>query len=136
MTLKEDPATLRSLLLSARMFDYLAMKNLYAAEWSKYFRQLKENPSPDLVSVYLEIEMATQEHSMLADLMDTISGLPEIYREAWLTESASYRLGTALARWDAGCRYWLEMQARIHEREPGESRQSTFLCCSLERRLR
>ncbi len=123
LKLKGDPATLQSLLLSARMFDYLAMKNLYAVEWSRYFRLLQENPAPELVTVYVEITMATQDHGMLADLMDTITGLRERYREAWLTESTSYRLGTALARWDAECQHWRSMQARIHEmldgRKPG-----------------
>ena len=124
LKLKGDPATLQSFLLSARMFDYLAMKNLYAVEWARYFRLLKENPSPDLVEVYVAITMATQDHGMLADLMDAITGLRESYREAWLTESTSYRLGTALARWDAECQQWREMQARIHEmldaRKPGD----------------
>ncbi len=123
LKLKGDPATLRSLLLSARMFDYLAMKNLYAVEWARYFRLLQENPDPELVTVYVEITMATQDHGMLADLMDAITGLRESYREAWLTESTSYRLGTALARWDSECQGWREMQARIHEmldaRKPG-----------------
>jgi hexosaminidase len=121
---KGDPATLRSLLLGARMFDYLAMKNIYAVEWSKYFRQLRENPTPELVSLLVNIQIATQDHGMLADLMDAITGLRESYREAWLEESVSYRLGTALARWDAECEYWRAMQARIpevlRERKPGD----------------
>ena len=110
-----DPATLKCLLLAARMFDYLAMKNLYAVEWSGYFRELKQNPSPELIDLYLGIQIATQDHGMLADLMDAITGLRERYREAWLEESTSYRLGTALARWDAECEYWRAMQARVPE---------------------
>ena len=124
LRIKGDPATLKSLLLSARMFDYLAMKNIYAVEWSKYFRQLQENPAPELVSLFVNIQIATQDHSMLADLMDTITELRESYREAWLEESTSYRLGTALARWDAECEYWREMQARVpgvlRARKPGD----------------
>jgi hypothetical protein len=49
---------------------------------------------------------------MLADLMDTITGLREQYRAAWLEESTSYRLGSALARWDAECEFWRAMQVR------------------------
>ena len=115
LRIKGDASTLRSLLIAARMFDYLAMKNLYAVEWQKYFRQLRENPTPDLVSLYVNIEIAAEDHGMLADLMDTISGLRESYREAWLEESTSYRLGTALARWDAECEYWREVQAHVPE---------------------
>ncbi len=100
-----DPASLRSLLLAARMFDYLGMKNLYAVEWAEYFRQLKENPDPELVNLYLSRQIAAQDHGMLADLMDAITELRDEYREAWLEESTPYRLGTALARWDAECEY-------------------------------
>ncbi len=125
LRLKGDPATLGSLLLGARMFDYLAMKNLYAVEWARYFRLLKENPDPDLVSVYVTHQMTAQNHGMLGDLMDAVTELRESYREAWLAESTGYRLGTALARWDAECQYWREMQARIPEvlraRKKGEA---------------
>ena len=106
------------------MFDYLAMKNLYALEWSRYFQLLKENPAPELVEIYVEIGMVTQDHSMLADLMDAVTGLRESYREAWLAESTPYRLGTALARWDAECQSWREMQTRLKQmldtRKPGD----------------
>jgi hypothetical protein len=110
---KGAPDTLRSLLLAARTFDYLGMKNLYAIEWAGYFRKLKANPDPELASFYLNSQIAAQDHGMLADLMDAISGLREQYRQAWLEESTSYRLGTALARWDAECEYWRAMQTRI-----------------------
>src|ERR1035437_10028988 len=96
-----NTVTLKSLLLGARMFDYLGMKNLYVVEWSKYFQQLKANPSPQLISLYLNIQISSQDHDMLSDLIDAITGLKEEYREAWLEESTSYRLGSALARWDA-----------------------------------
>ncbi len=115
LQLKGDPASLGSLLLGARMFDYLAMKNLYAVEWAGYFRLLGEKPAEDLVSVYVHIQMSTQNHSMLADLMDAVTGLRESYREAWLAESTTYRLGTAVGRWDAEYQNWREMQTRINE---------------------
>jgi hexosaminidase len=113
MNMQGDPASLQSLVLAARMFDYLGMKNLYATEWAEYFRKLKTNPEPELVSFYLSTQMASQDHGMLADLMDLITELRDDYRETWLVESTPYRLGTALARWDAEAEYWRSMQARI-----------------------
>ncbi len=110
-----DPVTLKSLLLAARMFDYLGMKNLYAIEWSDYFQQLKENPDPELASLYLNTQIAGQDHGMLADLMDLITELRDEYRDAWLQESTTYRLGTALARWDAEAEYWRAMQVRVSQ---------------------
>jgi hypothetical protein len=111
LRLAPDP-TLPSLLLAARMFDYLGMKSLYAVAWADYFRQLRSKPDPDIASLYLAAQIAGQDHGMLADLMDTITGLREQYRAAWLEESTSYRLGTALARWDAECEFWRAMQGR------------------------
>lgn len=115
LSMNGDAVTLKSLLLGARMFDYLGMKSLYAVEWSRYFRQLKDNPRPELVRLYLDSQIAAQNHGMLADLLDAITELREEYREAWLEESTPYRLGTALARWDAECEHWRAMQARVPE---------------------
>ncbi len=89
--------------------------SLYAVEWAGYFRELKANPDPKLVTLYIGIQMNAQDHGMLADLMDTISGLREPYREAWLAESEPYRLGTALARWDAECQFWRATWGRVNE---------------------
>jgi hypothetical protein len=123
---KGDAATLQSLLLAARMFDYVTMKNLFVIEWARYFRELKENPSQELVSLYINIQITAQDHGMLTDLMDTVSGLKERYRQAWLIESTPYRLGTALARWDAECEYWRAMQARIPEVLRGRKKDEPF----------
>ncbi|MGO8675047.1 MAG: beta-N-acetylhexosaminidase [Limisphaerales bacterium] len=108
----EEP-TLPTLLLAARMFDYLGMKNLYAVEWAGYFRELKANPDPKLVDLYIGNQMNAQDHGMLADLVDAVSGLREPYRQAWLAESTPYRLGSALARWDAETEFWRVTWARV-----------------------
>jgi len=113
-TAPEEP-TLNSLVVAARLFDYLGMKSLYAVEWSGYFRELKKNPDPELVSLYIDNQMNAQDHGMLADLTDAASGLREQYREAWLEESTPYRLGTALARWDAETQYWLSTWRNLKE---------------------
>jgi hypothetical protein len=111
-TLPGEP-TLPTLLLAARLFDYLGMKSLYAVEWAGYFRQLKANPDAALVDLYIGNQMNAQDHGMLADLVDAVSGLREPYREAWLAESTPYRLGSALARWDAETQFWRGTWARV-----------------------
>lgn len=126
LRMQGDPVSLQSLLLGARMFDYLGMKSLYATEWADYFRILKNNPDPELVRLYLNTQMASQDHGMLADLMDLITELREQYREAWLQESTSYRLGTALARWDAECEYWRAMQVRVPQVVRGYKKGDPF----------
>ena len=113
MRLAPGDPTLKSLLLASRLFDYLGMKSLYVVEWAGYFRQLKENPDPKLVTLFIGIQINAQDHGMLADLRETISGLKEAYREAWLEEATPYRLPSALARWDAEWDYWQAVQRRV-----------------------
>jgi len=109
MRLSSDP-TLKSLLLAARLFDYLGMKSLYALEWAEYFRQLKENPKKELVQLYMGNQMNSTTYGMLTDLREMISELREQYREAWLDEATPFRLQSALYRWDAEWNYWTAMQ--------------------------
>ncbi len=109
-----DP-TLNSLMMAARLFDYLGMKSLYAVEWAGYFRLLQEKPEPQLVQLYIGQQMNATDHGMLADLVDAITGMREPYREAWLEESTPYRLETALARWDAESRFWFDTWERVHQ---------------------
>jgi len=110
----EEP-TLQPLLLAARLFDYLGMKSLYAVEWAGYFRDLKANPESKLVDLYIGNQMNAQDHGMLADLVDAVSGLREPYRQAWLAESTPYRLGSALARWDAELGFWRATWGRVDQ---------------------
>jgi hexosaminidase len=107
-----DP-TLNSLVLAARLFDYLGMKSLYAVEWAGYFRELKTNPNPELVTLYIGIQMNAQDHGMLADLREAISGLKEPYRLAWLEEATFYRLPSALMRFDAEWLFWRDVQQGV-----------------------
>jgi hypothetical protein len=114
MRISSDP-TLKSLLLAARLFDYLGMKSLYAVEWADYFRQLKENPSKELVQLYIGNQMNSTTYGMLTDLREMISELREQYREAWLDEATPFRLQSALYRWDAEWNYWTAMQRLLRE---------------------
>ena len=114
MRISPDP-TLKSLLLAARLFDYLGMKSLYAVEWADYFRQLKENPNKELVPLYIGNQMNSTTYGMLTDLREMISELREQYREAWLEEATPFRLQSALYRWDAEADFWLATWHRVNE---------------------
>jgi hypothetical protein len=110
-----DP-TLNSLVLAARLFDYLGMKCLYSVEWAGYFRQLQANPDPKLMTLYIGIQMNAQDHGMLADLREAISGLKDAYRLVWLEEATPYRLPSALMRFDAEWFYWQAVQQNVVDR--------------------
>jgi hypothetical protein len=121
-----DP-TLNSLVLAARLFDYLGMKCLYAVEWADYFRQLQATPDPKLEDLYIGNQMNAQDHGMLADLREAISGLKEPYREAWLEEATPYRLPSALMRFDAEWFYWQAVQQALAEKVlHGRSKSEPF----------
>ena len=109
LRLSSDP-TLKSLLLAARLFDYLGMKSLYAVEWADYFRQLRDNPKEELVQLYIGNQMNSTTYGMLTDLREMISELREQYREAWIDEATPFRLQSALYRWDAEWNYWTSVQ--------------------------
>jgi hypothetical protein len=124
MRVSSDPS-LHSLVVSARLFDYLGMKCLYAAEWADYFRQLKENPKKELMTLYIGNQMNSTTYGMLTDLREMISELREQYREAWLSEATPFRLQSALYRWDAEWDYWtavqrLVVQKVLHSWKEGE----------------
>ncbi len=124
MRVRPDPL-LTSLLVSARQFDYLGMKSLYAVEWAEYFRQLKENPTKELVQLYIGNQMNSTTYGMLTDLREMISELHGQYREAWLDEATPFRLQNALYRWDAEWTYWTDVQRLLidkvlHGWKPGE----------------
>ncbi|MEY2427714.1 MAG: hexosaminidase [Verrucomicrobiota bacterium] len=110
---KSSDPTLGSFLLAARMFDYLGMKSLYAVEWADYFRQLKENPKKELVTLYIGNQMNSTTYGMLTDLREMISELREEYRAAWLDEATPFRLQSALYRWDAEWNYWTAVQRLV-----------------------
>jgi len=112
-----DPATLQSFIVGARMLDYVGMKNLYAVEIAGFFKELGPTPKATDMWPVLGAEIATQDHSRVADLMDTITEMREAYREAWLAEYTTYRLGTALGRWDAEYEYWRRFQKNVSEVE-------------------
>lgn len=107
--------SLPSLQLAAGMLDYLGMKHLYALDLADYFRRAGPKPDSKQMWLFLELETSFQDHSHIADLMDSITSLKDDYAQAWKQEWTMYRYGTALGRWDAEYEYWRKLQANIEE---------------------
>ncbi len=107
--------TLPSLQLAAGMLDYLGMKYLYAIEIADYFRRAGPKPSEKELWLCLHLETGSQSHGRIMDLMDSITSLKADYEQAWNQEWTSYRLGSALGRWDAEYEYWRGLRERIEE---------------------
>lgn len=105
--------TATSLLLAARMLDYVGMKYLYAVEIAANFDALPAKPSKDDVQYLLKREGAARNHSRVGDMIDLSGELQTQYRDEWLRQYKPYRLATAVARWDAEQQSWIRFQQNI-----------------------
>lgn len=101
-----------SLLLAARMLDYTGLKFIYATEIAGLFESLSAHPTAADVR-YVKREAAARNHSRVDDLLDLSGELEQQYRAEWLKQNKSYRLQTALVRWQAEELYWRHLQASI-----------------------
>jgi hypothetical protein len=113
LALGADPTTLNSLLFGARLLDFAGWKFLTALEIAERWQQLGPRPTGDQWWNDFESDNVYQSHSRLADMMDTITELREVFRSLWLAEYTPYRLASALGRFDAEYEYWRQIQARF-----------------------
>ncbi|HWB87491.1 MAG TPA: family 20 glycosylhydrolase [Bryobacteraceae bacterium] len=109
------PDSLSSFLLGARLLDYAGMKFLYAVEIADNYSKLTPSESSADLSFWLGREATDRNHSRIDDLMDLIKELRDLYQTQWEAEYTTYRLGTALGRFDAEFEYWRRFQANIWE---------------------
>lgn len=100
------------LFLTARLMDYAGLKFLYSLEISQKWNSLGSHPLKAQLNGFVA-ETAAQQHGKVTDLMDIISDLQPQYRKAWLGQYSSYRLESALGRWNAEYEYWRRLQAKI-----------------------
>jgi hypothetical protein len=114
-TVTRDPESLSSLLFGARLLDYAGMKFLYAAEIAAIFDKLGPTATRADLSFWLGRQAGDRNHSRVGDLMDLITELRDMYRVQWNAEYTSYRLGSAIGRFDAEYEYWRRFQARLWE---------------------
>ncbi len=112
---KEDPESLSSFLVGARLLDYAGMKFLYAVEIADFYAKLDSSSSRADISFWLGTEASARNHSRIADLMDFITELRGLYKTQWQAQYTDYRLGSALGRFDAEYEYWRAFQARLWE---------------------
>jgi hypothetical protein len=112
---EQFPDSMPEFQFGARLMDYAGMKFLYAAEIAANYEKLGPASSGADLSFWLGRQADNRNHSRVGDLMDIITELREIYRGLWLKEYTSYRLGSALGRFDAEFEYWRRFQARLWE---------------------
>jgi hypothetical protein len=110
-----NPATphLESFLAGAQTIDLAGLKFLSADEIAVAWKALPEKPTRRQLMDVLEQGISNETHSRCMDMMDGLTETRETYRSAWLQQYSSYRLGTALGRWDAEYEFWRRAQSNF-----------------------
>lgn len=106
-----DPATLNSLLFGSRVLDYAGMRGIYALELADLWERQKKASGRDAELWGLLSSGFSRTHGRVGDIMDSLSLLVPDYRNNWLAEYTTYRMETALLRWNMEYRFWWRAQA-------------------------
>ena len=108
-----DTTSLFAMYTGARMLDYVALKYIYAAEISDFWKQLDKNPGAKNFKALVHHETRARYHSRTSDMLDAIIETKELFQKAWLNEYTPFRLGIALGKYDMEFQFWLKFQRRL-----------------------
>lgn len=107
-----DSITLFAMLTGARELDMLTMRYLFAGRISDIHEKYQEKR--DLVEFRRVLAEATAFFSSLTvDMFDVIVETKEMFREAWLNEYTTYRLGIPMSKFDRELDFWFGVQNRL-----------------------
>ena len=110
-----DSSFIRTMLFNSRLLNYTATRFIWARtivdRWNWIYSQdpgtKKDNLRP------YDLNYST--HGMTVDMLDFCTELKEEYREAWLAENMTYRMGTILGRFDTEYLIWRDMYTKIRD---------------------
>jgi hypothetical protein len=107
MSLGADHETVDSLLIGSELLDYAGEKFQTPLDLTAIWDKVGGvRPNAERWWNEWESQVTHYDHSGVTDLMDRITDLKTAYRAEWLQEYTSYRLASALGRWDAEYQYW------------------------------
>ena len=107
--------TLRTLMIGARLDDYVALKCIYAVEIARFWKQASESRTRNDVNGLLYRETSDRYHTRTSDLMDAVSELRGRFAQVWRAEYTEFRLQGTLDKFDLEFQYWWKVQMRIRE---------------------
>src|SRR5439155_18862740 len=113
LEMTRDTYSLQSLLVDCRLFDYTAMRYLYAAEIAGFFKTLSRKPTQSDVHAILLREIWQVDHGRIADLMKATASLRDQYHAAWREEYTNYASGVILSHFDAELELWRQFGQRL-----------------------
>ena len=109
-----DTITLFTMLTGAKELDLVSMKYLFAGDindvYTKYTKTRETKEFRMMMS-----EVTAYYHSKTVDMLDAIVETKEMFRQSWLHEYTSFRLGIPMAKFDMELQYWFKVQKRIDE---------------------
>jgi len=107
-----DTTSLFTMLVGAKELDLLALKYLYAGSIAEMHKRYSKKR--DLKEFRMIMgEITAYYHSKTVDLFDAIVETKEMFRQAWLNEYTSFRLGIPIAKFDMELQYWFKVQKRL-----------------------
>ncbi|KAB7733135.1 family 20 glycosylhydrolase [Rudanella paleaurantiibacter] len=107
---KADRGLVNSLLVTARLVNYTAMRFLWAkAITDRWNEAMVVRKTEDFVFYDLTYPC----HSLLVDAQDETGELKTAYAEAWLDECMPFRLNTMLGRFDLDFSLWRKLHLKV-----------------------
>lgn len=113
MEISGDSSTFYSILVGAKLLDYLALKYIYAGEIAGFWEGVQKATDKKETMRLLHNEVIWKYHSRVADMLDAVVETKEYFRRAWLHEYTPFRMGVALGKYDYEFQYWLRLQRRL-----------------------
>jgi hypothetical protein len=107
-----DSTTLFSMLVGAKMLDFLALKYLYAGTINEMYEKYRKKRDAREFRMLMG-EVTAYYHSKTVDMFDAIVEGKEMFRKAWLNEYTDFRLGIPMAKFDMELQYWFRVQKRL-----------------------
>lgn len=108
-----DTAFIKTMLVNCRQLDYVASRYIWAKtivdRWNWSF-DIKSKGEKDNFKFY-DINNAC--HGLTVDMMDYCTEIRKEYREAWLSENMSYRMGTIIGKFDSEYLLWRSISTNI-----------------------
>jgi hexosaminidase len=107
-----DTVTLFAMLTGAKELDLVSMKYLFAGDIAGMYTKYSKTRDTKEFRMMMS-EVTAYYHSKTVDMFDAIVETKEMFRQAWLNEYTSFRLGIPMAKFDMELQYWFKVQKLI-----------------------
>jgi hypothetical protein len=112
LTFGIDTISLFAMQVGAKELDLLALKYLYAGTIADMHNKYGKKRDAKEFGMMMG-EITAYYHSKTVDLFDAVVETKEMFRQAWLNEYTSFRLGIPMAKFDMELQYWFKIQKRL-----------------------